>query len=556
MNNQRSAKEQLLFNFLLSFIAVYFIFQYFNPQKATTTPPRTAPPLQQAFAGIDPASGATLLPATAPTEIAKMQANIKANSSDALAQWSRLRQGLIEQYVLQKMAPIEIPGSFFSRSWTGTIYDEIIAHHGTNDVDAQAIYQKGDMLWREAKGVPTYDSATTLETLLQKSRGDQKFNALKIYVQTPDSTADAPRFTQQNMLQVLGGPGNTDPNSVLHRVDSYYQTTGLYQAVDKMVHFLGNQPPYSYGLTILFFAVCTRVLMQPLTKKQYESMKGMQVIAPEMKKIQEKYKGKTEQQAQMTMVKEIQDLQRRHGVSPMMGCGLGLIQIPIFFYVVSPAMRHYEAKMELVGASFLWISNLARPDLVLLVLYGITMFVSFRISSLPPTDETQRQQQRMMMFMMPMFPFFLLHYPSAFALYWMLFNITSTILQYRMMKASDPDKRIIKSIIGSPLPMFAAPEEDKADKKNAVPPRPKDGVKNNAKKAKLTLSEDSEAFEKSESLNGTLNGSSNGKQNGKSVSAKSVPAESASDASVAEDAVAAGTDKSAVAKNPRRKRRY
>ncbi len=162
----------------------------------------------------------------------------------------------------------------------------------------------------------------------------------------------------------------------------------------------------------------------------------------------------------------------------------------------------------------------------------------------------------MMMFMMPMFPFFLLHYPSAFALYWMLFNITSTILQYRMMKASDPDKRIIKSIIGSPLPMFAAPEEDKADKKNAVPPRPKDGVKNNAKKAKLTLSEDSEAFEKSESLNGTLNGSSNGKQNGKSVSAKSVPAESASAESVAEDAVAAGTDKSAVAKNPRRKRRY
>ncbi len=206
-------------------------------------------------------------------------------------------------------------------------------HHGTNDaIDAQAIYQKGDMLWREAKGVPTYDAATTLETLLQKSRGDQKFNALKIYVQTPDSTADAPRFTQKTVLQVLGGPGNTDPNSVLHRVDSYYQTTGLYQAVDKMVHFFGNQPPYSYGLTILFFAVCTRVLMQPLTKKQYDSMKGMQVIAPEMKKIQEKYKGKTEQQAQMTMVKEIQDLQRRHGVSPMMGCGLGLIQIPIFFY--------------------------------------------------------------------------------------------------------------------------------------------------------------------------------------------------------------------------------
>lgn len=543
MNNQRSAKEQLLFNFLLSFVGVWLIFQFFNPQKNSATPPRKAPALQQAFVGIDSTvPGSPLLTtATAPAEIAKMTANIKANSSDALAQWSRLRIGLIEQYVLQKMAPVEIPGSFFSRSWTGDIYDEIISYHGKGEVDAQAIYQKGDMLWRAAKGTPSYNAATTLETLLQKSRGDKAFNNLKIQVQTPDSPVSAPQFKTQTIIQTLGGPGNTDPNSILHRVDAYYQTTGLYQAVDKMVNIFGNQPAYSYGLTILFFAVCTRVLMQPLTKKQYDSMKGMQVIAPEMKKIQEKYKGKTDQQAQMAMMKEIQDLQRRHGVSPMLGCGLGLLQIPIFFYVVSPAMRHYEAKMELAGASFLWISNLARPDIVLLVLYGITMFVSFRISSLPPTDETQRQQQRMMMFMMPLFPFFLLTYPSAFALYWMLFNITSTILQYRMMKATDPDKRVIKSIIGTPAPMLAASERN-----SSIPPRPKEGVKSTAKKAKLTIAEEKDAFVQSEALGSTLNGS-NGAQHG-SQNGKTMPGSEAK--------VSAGADKTATAKNPRRKRRY
>lgn len=226
-------------------------------------------------------------------------------------------------------------------------------------------------------------------------------------------------------------------------------------------------------------------------------------------------------------------------------------------------MKHYEAKMELAGASFLWIANLARPDIVLLVLYGITMFVSFRISSLPPTDETQRQQQRMMMFMMPMFPFFLLTYPSAFALYWMLFNITSTILQYRMMKANDPDKRVIKSILGSPAPAFAVEEAQ-----DAVPPRPKDGVKTSAKKAKLKMPE-AEAFSEGESLNGTLNGkansngktSSNGKSaangngNGAESGAKIGAGTGKNSGSGASGATASGTS-GAASKSSRRKRRY
>jgi hypothetical protein len=205
-------------------------------------------------------------------------------------------------------------------------------------------------------------------------------------------------------------------------------------------------------------------------------------------------------------------LHRKHGVSPAMGCGLSILQIPIFMFVISPAMRHYEAKMELTGASFLWISHLARPDILLLVLYGITMFVSFRISSLPPTDESQRQQQRMMMFMMPMFPFFLLRYPSAFTLYWMLFNITSTILQYRMMKGYDPDKRVIKSILGTPAPMSLSDGKSQSKSENSIPPRPKDGVKSNARKARLSLPEtplDGASDEdENEALNGTLNGKS------------------------------------------------
>jgi YidC/Oxa1 family membrane protein insertase len=490
MNNRRSASEQLIFNFLLSFLAVWFIFQYFNAPKQTKVPPRTAPTLQQAFKGIDPNAGARLTVPTATAEITKLQKNITDNPQDELAQWSRLRIGLIQQYVVGQLAPVTVPGGIFSRPWQGTIYDEVIQHHGSTAVDAQAAYQKGDHLWREgkAKGAPSHDAVTAFESLLQQSRSSKEFNDLKIYVQTLNSSDTSPVFEQKTIAQALGSTGTTDPNAILVRVDQFYQSSSLYRTVDAVVRFFGNQPATSYGLTILVLAILTRILMQPLTRKQYESMKGMTVIAPEMKKIQDKYKGKADQQAQMQMVKEIQELQRRHGVSPMLGCGLGLLQIPFFFYIVSPAMKHYEAKMELVGASFLWVNNLARPDIPLLVLYGITMFVSFRLSSLPPTDETQRQQQRMMMFMMPMFPFFLLHYPAAFAFYWMIFNLTSTILQYRMMKQGDPDKRFVKSLLGTPALVTPAEPTD------IVPPRPKSGSK---KPKSAALNSESEA------LNGT-----------------------------------------------------
>ena len=504
MNNGRSPKDQLIFNFLLSFMAVWMIFNYFNAPKTNTVAPRKAPTLVEAWKNIAAGNGESLTPTSAAAEITKQQGFITANSSDEQSMWSRLRIGLIQQYVLGKLEPVTIPGGMFSKSWQGTIYDEVINHHGRDVIYAQALYQKGDMLWRTANGTPSHDAVIAFEAILQQSRADKTFNTKEIFVPIPGGKPG--EFAPKTIADVLGHQGSTDPDAVLVRVDSYYQPSGLYRSVDAVVKFCGNQPKFSFGITILLLAICTRICMQPLTRKQYQSMKGMTVIAPEMKKIQEKYKGKTEQAAQMQMMKEIKELQARHGVSPMLGCGLGLLQIPFFFYIVSPAMRHYEAKMELVGASFLWIGNLARPDIVLLVFYGITMFVSFRISSLPPTDEQQRQQQRMMMFMMPMFPFFLLSYPSAFALYWMFFNMTSTVLQFRMMKESDPDKRVIKSILGTPSLMTSGPEVV------VVPPRPKDGGAP-AKKVKLAPLAEAE---------GSLNG------NGAAVPMKTAGQESSS----------------------------
>ncbi|RYG70915.1 hypothetical protein EON80_06395, partial [bacterium] len=177
-------------------------------------------------------------------------------------------------------------------------------------------------------------------------------------------------------------------------------------------------------------------------------------------------------------------------------------------------------KMELVGASFLWISSLARPDIPLLVLYGISMFFSFRLSSTPPTDDMQRQQQMIMSFLFPvMFPFFIASYPSAFTMYWMTYNAVSTFFQWRMIKAADPKKNVIKTLMGADLRAAVNPEAD------AVPARPggKKALEAVEKSDKsVSLSKSDSPFSNGASSNGAAsNGSANGKSsNGQSSDGK------------------------------------
>ena len=512
---KKSGSPNDLFRNLLLAGFIFFAYQaIFNRGNQTNqAPPRTAPALAQAFAGIDPATspGAPLNVNTANAEVLKMQGQIKANSSDALAQWSRLRIALIQQYVLGTLSSATRKSGILGFGSTITYYpayEEIVTANVGDAVEAQAIYQEGDLLWRSSLQDPKLaDSAvTSLEALVHKGRSNPAFRQFQIFVPKIQDPAQVPLkgvpqggFVPTKIAELRGTLANPNPQGVLDRIDSFYSHTTLYKIFDGAVKFLGANPAFSYGIAVLLFAIVTRTAMQPIYKKQYESMKGMAAIAPEMKKIQERYKGKTEQSAQMAQMKEIQELQRRHGVNPMLGCGLALLQMPIFFIIVYPMIQHYEPKMELAAASFLWIPALSRPDLILLVLYGFSMFFSFRLSSTPPTDDMQRQQQMIMSFLFPiMFPFFIATYPAAFTMYWMTYNAIGTFYQWRMMKAADPSKNFWLTLRGDGL--FA-----KNPAADAVAPRPTALNGNGEGKSKSVKIQS-----KTPSLNGTVDGKSVG----------------------------------------------
>jgi YidC/Oxa1 family membrane protein insertase len=94
----------------------------------------------------------------------------------------------------------------------------------------------------------------------------------------------------------------------------------------------------SYGLAIILLTLAVRVLLLPLSIKQTRSMREMQVIQPEIKRIQKKHKGDRQK-----MNQEVMALYKEHGVNPIGGCAPLLLQMPVFialFYVIRTPLKY------------------------------------------------------------------------------------------------------------------------------------------------------------------------------------------------------------------------
>ena len=81
----------------------------------------------------------------------------------------------------------------------------------------------------------------------------------------------------------------------------------------------------SYGLSIMVLTIIIRLILMPIGIKQVKSMRAMQAIQPQMKKVQAKYKGNKQKQQE-----EMMKLYQEHGVNPLASCFPLLLQIPVF----------------------------------------------------------------------------------------------------------------------------------------------------------------------------------------------------------------------------------
>ena len=200
----------------------------------------------------------------------------------------------------------------------------------------------------------------------------------------------------------------------------------------------------SFGLTIIILTVVVRGLMYPLTIKQLHATRAMQSLQPKLKEIQKKYAKDKERLAQEQM-----KLYKESGVSPT-GCLLPmLVQMPVWialyqsiirimavspedFLNLSDRLYDWPVLYEVLPLSnqFLWL-DLSRPDYILALLVGITMWMQQKMVMQRSADPKQAAQGQMMQTMMPlMFIFLSITFPSGLALYWVASALITIVIQY------------------------------------------------------------------------------------------------------------------------------
>lgn len=98
---------------------------------------------------------------------------------------------------------------------------------------------------------------------------------------------------------------------------------GIFVVLDNV---LGIQ---NIGLCIIIFTIIIYTLMLPLTIKQQRFSKLSAVMNPEIQKLQNKYKGKKDQDSMLKQQEEMKLIYEKYGTSPTGGCAGMFIQFPI-----------------------------------------------------------------------------------------------------------------------------------------------------------------------------------------------------------------------------------
>lgn len=234
--------------------------------------------------------------------------------------------------------------------------------------------------------------------------------------------------------------GNT-PGVFNHYV--IYPLSAVLQYLAGMFH--GN-----YGLAIIGITLIIRLALLPLMMRQYRSQHQMRqkmtVLQPELKQLQEKYKGKPDSESKQKLQQETMQLYQKHQVNPLaIGCLPMLIQLPILTGLYSAI----KLTPELAEHSFLWF-QLGSPDIVLPILAAVVYFIQYKVSQTtqPGTDSAQLKQLAFMGYLSPvLMGVFALSAPAAISLYWVaggLFMIAQSYLAQKVYPAPKVEEVALK----------------------------------------------------------------------------------------------------------------
>jgi len=227
---------------------------------------------------------------------------------------------------------------------------------------------------------------------------------------------------KESLNQAAPGMNYVVDYGILHFIASplFSVLTGIHKMVS------------NWGLSIILLTVLIKLMFYPLSAASYKSMGQMRELAPRLQSMKEKF-GDDKQKMQQAMM----ELYKTEKINPLGGCLPILVQIPVFIALYWVLL----GSVELRGASFMWLSDLSKPDTLfgnlwilpigpLPILMAASMFLQMKLNPKP----TDPMQARLMLMMPIIFSFFFFFFPAGLVLYWLVNNILSIAQQWHVNK--------------------------------------------------------------------------------------------------------------------------
>jgi len=213
---------------------------------------------------------------------------------------------------------------------------------------------------------------------------------------------------------------------------------------------------FGMGLIILLVTLFVKIIITPLTYKNYKSSAKMRVLKPEIDKINEKYVDKKDP---MKKQQETMALYKATGVNPMAGCLPMIIQMPILLAV----FRFFPSSIHLRHESFLWADDLSSFDSVWdfgfnIPMYGdhmslfailmaiSTLFYTLMNSSQMNTSQPGMPNMKIIMYFFPvMMLFFFNSYSAGLSYYYLCGNLMNMAIMWAIKRYMiDEDKILLQ----------------------------------------------------------------------------------------------------------------
>ncbi len=198
------------------------------------------------------------------------------------------------------------------------------------------------------------------------------------------------------------------------------------------------------GISLIIVSLIIRLIAYPITKKTALQSEQMKKAQPEIKKIQNKYKDKQDQESMMKQSQEMMMLYKKYNISPMAGCIFSMIQLPLFIAFLEAVQRTpaiFEDK--LIGLQLGTTPTIGITTstwfmyFLIIILVGGTTFYTFKMNMAGNNQDPNMKMMPIYMTITIVIMAFVM--PSALGIYWItsnLFTIVQSIIVKRSKEAN------------------------------------------------------------------------------------------------------------------------